>query len=111
MGADPILASGDLAPDSHVIELGFRHAQARLDIPETFSIRQLCKGHTEKLVPARKALYFVILVVPLYTLAKLVRWHEIHQLCKNGSADIHKPSPSAQVLRKYGLTERIISNQ
>ncbi len=101
--------SGDLAPNPHVIKLGFRHAQTRFDIPQTLPVGQLRKGHTEKLIPTRKTFHLVIAFVPFYTLAKLVRWYKIHQLSKNDSPDIHRPSPSA-VMRKYGLWEKIISN-
>lgn len=101
--------SGDLAPNSHVIKLGFRHAQTRFDIPQTFPVGQLRKGHTEKLIPTRKTFHLVIAVVPFHTLAKLVRWYKVHQLSKNDSPDIHRPSPSA-VMRKYALWKKIISN-
>jgi hypothetical protein len=93
-----------------VIELGLRYAQARFDVPETFPVSQLCKGHTEELIPTRKGLDLVIAVVSLYAPVKLVRWHKVHQLSKNSSPDIHKPSPSA-VLRKYGRWEDLISNR
>jgi len=46
--------SGDLSPDTHVIEFGFCYAQACLDVPEAFSVSQLSKGHAEELIPARK---------------------------------------------------------
>ena len=101
--------SGDLASNPHVIELGFGHAQARLDIPQTFPVGQLRKSHAEELIPAGKALDLVIAVVAFYALTKFVRWDKVHQLSKNDSSDIHSPSPSA-VMRKYDPSEKIISN-
>ncbi len=103
--------AGDLAPDPHVIELGLRHAQACLNIPEVFPVRQLGKGHTKELVQAGKRLHLVIAVVALDALAKLVGGNQVHRVSKHGSAEIHTPSPSAQTLRKYGLWEKIISNR
>ena len=93
----------------HVIKLGLRHAQTRFDIPQTLPVGQLRKGHTQKLIPTRKTFHLVIALVPFHTLAKLVRGDKVHQLSKNDSPDIHRPSPFS-VMRKYGQWKKIISN-
>jgi hypothetical protein len=88
--------SGDVAPDAHVIQFRFRNAKACLDVPEAFSIRKLGEGHAEKLIQTGKRYHLVVAVVTSYALAKLEQWNEVHDLSKNGSADVHdKPSPSA----------------
>jgi hypothetical protein len=70
----------------------------------------LGEGHAKELVSAGKRLYFVVAVVAFYALAKFVAGYKVQQLSKNGSPDIHRPSPPA-TLRKYGLSESEISNR
>ena len=102
--------SGDFATNSHVVEFGFRGTHTRFDIPKTFPVSQLGKGHTEELIPTGKALYFVIAVIALHALVERVGWKKIHQLGKNRFSDIHRPSPFAWV-RKYGQSGKISSNR
>lgn len=101
---------GDFATNSHRVEFGFRGTHTRFDIPKTFPISQLGEGHTEELIPARKAFYFVIAIVTLYALVERVGWEKVHQLGKNRFSDIHRLPPFAWV-RKYGQSEKIISNR
>jgi hypothetical protein len=71
----------------------------------------LGESHAKKVIQTGKRYNFVVAVVTIYTLAKLERWNEVHDLRKYGSADIHdKPSPSAG-LRNYGLSAINISNR
>src|SRR5919108_3015774 len=79
----------NLTANAHMVELGWRRSQTRLDISEALSKRQLGKGQGEKLIPARKALDFVIALVTLYTAAKFVRGNKVHQLSKDCFAAIH----------------------
>lgn len=96
--------SGDLAPDAHVIEFRFGTAKAGFDFSETFPVCELSKGHAEKLIQAGEGLHLVVAVVPLHAFSKFVGGEELHQLSKDGFADIHIcPSPSVGV-RKYGLS-------
>lgn len=96
--------------DVPIADVGLRHAQTSLDVPEIFPVRKLRDGHTEDLIPAGKRLYPVIAVAALYVLAKPVAWNKDHPLSKNGFSDIQKPSPPAS-LRKYGLSEKTVSNR
>ena len=55
--------SGYFAPDAHVVELVLLCTQTGVDIPQTFSVGQLGKGHAEKLIQAGKFLYFVVAMI------------------------------------------------
>jgi len=63
-----------------MIELVTRSSETCLDIPQTFSVSELGKCHTEKLIPTGKALDFVIAVVSGDAFAKFVGRKEFHQL-------------------------------
>src|SRR5438093_2296968 len=102
--------AGDFAANPHVVKLPASSAQTRLDVPETFAIGELSKGHRQKLVPARKALHFVVAVVAIDTEAKLVGRQKLYQLRKYCCPSIHQPSPSAG-LRKCGFGTNSISNR
>jgi len=65
-------ASGDPATDSHVIELGGLCSQTDFDIPQTFPVSHLGKGHAEQLIQGRETLGLVIAVIPVDTAAKFV---------------------------------------
>jgi hypothetical protein len=94
-----------------MIQFWFRHAETCLDISEAFSIRKLGEGHAKELIQTGKRYHFVVAVVTIYALAKMERGNKIHDLSKNGSADVHdKPSPSAG-MRNYGLSAEKISNR
>jgi len=70
--------AGDTPPDAHMVELVSRSSEACLDIPQAFSVSELGKCHTEKLVPTGKALDLVIAVVLCDALAKFVDGEEFH---------------------------------
>ena len=43
-------AAGDLATESHVVELLFHGPQTALDVAKTFAEGQLSKGHAKELI-------------------------------------------------------------
>jgi hypothetical protein len=55
-----------------VIELGLVSAQTGFDVAQAFSIRQLRKSHTEKLIEMRKRLGGIFGRVTLHTAAECV---------------------------------------
>ncbi len=57
---------------THVIEFSLSRTETCLDVSEAFSIGQLSKGHTEKLVPTRKVFDLVMAIVPLNAFVKFV---------------------------------------
>ena len=64
--------------DVHMVELVSRSSEACLNIPQTFSVSKLSKGHAEKLVPAREAFDLVIAVALCDAFAKFVDRKEFH---------------------------------
>ncbi len=63
---------GHVASYPQVIELGVVSAQTGFDVAQAFSIRQLRKGHTEKLIEMRKSLGGILGRVTLHTAAECV---------------------------------------
>src|SRR4030042_3240725 len=100
----------NLATNAHVVHFLMGCTKARLNITQTFPIRELCKSHAEKLLPTGKVLDFVVAIVLFNTLIEFIRWYKVHELRKYCLSRIHTPSPSALV-RKYGFYENSISNR
>src|SRR4030043_720968 len=100
----------NFAPNAHVIQFLMGCTKARLNITQTFPIRELCQSHAEKLLPAGKVLDLVVAIVPFNTLIEVIRRYKVHELRKYCLPRVHTPSPSALV-RKYGLYENSISNR
>ena len=69
-----------------MIQLVLLGAETDLDIPETFPIRQLRKGHEEKLIQAGKLLHLVMTLVTIDTSMKCFHGQVIHHLRKNNFA-------------------------
>ena len=96
--------AGDVASKTHMIEFSLSRTETGFDVSEALPISKLSKGHAEKLIQAGEGLHLVVAVVPLHAFSKFVGGEELHQLSKDGFADIHIcPSPSVGV-RKYGLS-------
>lgn len=93
----------DVAADTNMIELGGLGSQTRFDISEALAIGELRKGQSEKLIPARKALDFVIALIALHAAAKFVSGNKLHQLSKDCFSGIHPSTPSTKRLGKYGF--------
>lgn len=84
-------ASRYFSSNAHVVELWSNGTQACFDVAETLAIGQLGKRHGQELIVTKECLHLVVALVPLDALAKLVHRHEIHQLSKDCSSDIHWP--------------------
>ena len=63
-------ALGDVATDAQVVELGLMGAQTGFDVAQAFAIRQLRKGHAEKLIEMGKRLGGIFGGIALHTAAK-----------------------------------------
>ena len=46
------IVSGNSSTNAHVVKFGMHCTKARLDIPKTFPVSELCKGHHQKLIEA-----------------------------------------------------------
>ena len=73
-----------------MIKLLVMGIQACFNIPQTFPIRKLGKGKTEKLVITGKLSNPVIALVFINELVKLITWQVLQYLCKNRFSDIHR---------------------
>ncbi len=82
----------DRRTKTHVVQLGGLRGQTDLDIAQTFAIGQLGKRQDPKVFGARQCPHPVIAVVTRDESSKGGPWQTIHQLCKQGLADIHGAS-------------------
>lgn len=87
-------ASGDLAPNSCVIELSLQGVQAGYDVPQTFSESQLGKDHDYELSIAAERSNSPVPLISRDALVELVSRQEIQQLRKNSSSIVHFSTPS-----------------
>jgi hypothetical protein len=85
-------AARDVAANAQVIQLPTEGPQTRLDVAQTLAVSELCKGHREKLVPARKLSYPMLASITRHTAPKFVSGNEIHQLREYRLARVHVPS-------------------
>ena len=83
-------ASGDAAPEAHVIQPALHRIQGEYDIPETEAVGQLGECQAKELVPAGKRLDPMVAAVPGDTLAELIPRRHIHDLGENRHFGTHK---------------------
>jgi hypothetical protein len=74
-----------------VIKFGSKSPQTGFDISEAFSVSELSKGHTEKLVVAREFSDSIIALIPLNAFVEFVSGEEIQDLGENDSSSMHPP--------------------
>ena len=68
------------APNPCMVEFELQGAQARFDLPKTFSVSKLGKGHAEKLIEAGKSSDSVIALVSSHTLVEFVFGQKVYEL-------------------------------
>src|SRR5262249_4462219 len=93
--------SGDLAANTHVVQLRRPGSQTRFNISKALAIRQLRKSHRQKMIPARETVHFVITVVSLNTHTELVTRNKVHQLGEDRLANVHR-SLLCQTWQRHG---------
>jgi len=86
-------AFGDIPANSGSIEFLTYGFEARLDIPQTFPIRQLGETHDQILAVTTQFANPFVAVVSSCTFVELVPWNEFHQLGKDGPTFLHDLSP------------------
>jgi len=74
-----------------MVELWFHRTQTYLDVAKRFFESQLCEGHAQELIEARKCPQTVIAAIVTDTLIELVPWNEVHDLRENDTVGIHQP--------------------
>ena len=87
--------SGNTAFNAHVVSFFGNSSQAGFDIPQTFPVSQLSKGHTKKLVPAGECSHSFITLVSLDTPTEFMHGEKIHNLRENQPAGIHMQPPES----------------
>jgi hypothetical protein len=97
----------DTIANAHVVELAASGAQTRFDVAQTFAVSKLRKGHTQELIPAGKALEFVIAFVAVDATTEFLRRKKVHQLRKNHLARVHVRPPDAKSRQDAGETGKI----
>jgi len=90
-----------------VVKFALYGSKTRLDISETFSIRELSERHTKVLIHAGKGFDFVMSPIVIDELPKVVLGEEIHDLRKDGLACIQPHSPSTRLWNYEAWTKRI----
>ncbi len=88
-----------------MIQLGLLGAQTGFDIAKTFAVRELSKGQTQELIPAREIFDVAIALIAIDANLKLVGREKIHKLREHGSAKIHRLPPE-QAGKQYDATEK-----
>ena len=83
-------ASGDLAPDAHVVEFVLHPEQTGRDISKALAVGQLCKEQTEILVETAERANLLISLVALDAPAKLMLWQVFKQLGKDRFSCVHR---------------------
>jgi hypothetical protein len=83
----------DVTANAQMIEPAPESSQAGFDVAQALAIGQLRKGHREKLVPAGKPTHLPVAPIAIHSPAEFVSRNEIHQLCENGFAQMHRPLP------------------
>jgi hypothetical protein len=97
-----------------MIEFALHHVQARFDVAQALSIRQLGESHAEELAPTGEALNFVVAMVAFDTLGEFVPWQEVHQLRKDGlRSKVHVTSPYSRDCKEgwNGLSISLSKNE
>ena len=82
------------AAKAHMIKLARCERRHTFRYRASFAPAWLRKGQTQELIPAGKALHFVIAPVTFHTATEFGPGKKIHHLSKNCSATVHAPLPS-----------------
>ncbi len=90
----------NFAADACVIKFGSQSSQAGFDISKAFSVSELSKGHTEKLIVAREFSDPIIALIPLNAFVEFVSGEEIQDLGENDSSSMHLPFLSVMRWKK-----------
>jgi hypothetical protein len=77
--------------DETVVKLRLHGPQTGFDIPETFAMGQVGKGHAAELVETPKPLHFLMAPIPIDTLLEVPGRKEFHDLREDRLSRIHGP--------------------
>jgi hypothetical protein len=73
-----------------MVEFWLHRPQTGFDVAERFFESQLCKGHAQELIEARKCPQTVVAAIATDTLIEVVLGNEVHDLRENDPVGIHQ---------------------
>ena len=96
---------------SHGLQLARVGSKRHFDVAQALSPSQLGKSHDAKLLRASQAPHARIAAIAGHDARKACPWNELHDLSKQGLADIHRKSPKGQNLGNYTKMRKRVSNR
>jgi len=96
---------------SHGVQLARVGSKSHFDVSKTLSPRQLCKSHNSKLLGASQAPHARVATIARHDSRKACPWNELHDLSKQGLADIHRKPPRSLSLGNYTGMGKRVSNR
>ena len=96
---------------AHGVQLAGVGTQRYLDVAQALAPSQLGKGHDAKLLGARQTTHTRVATVAGNDSRKACPWHELHDLSKQGLADIHRKPPRGLSLGSYTGMGKRVSNR
>ncbi len=97
---------------SHGVQLARVGSKSHFDFSKTLSPRQLYKSHDSKLLEASQTPHAQVATVARHVSGKACPWNELHDLSKQGLADIHRKPPRSLRLGNYtGMGKRVSNLQ
>ena len=101
----------DRRTKSHRIQLAGIGRQADLDIAQALAPSELRKGHCAELLGTGQHAHTSIAAMTLHDPRKARPRHELHDLSKQGFADVHAHSPRLSSRGKYAILGEQSSNR
>lgn len=83
---------------SHVLLLARVGSKSHFDIAQALGPSQLSKSHDAKLLAATQTSYARVAAIARHDSGKACPWNELHDLRKQGLADIHGKPPRSLCL-------------
>jgi hypothetical protein len=96
---------------SHGVQLARVGSKSHFDVSKTLSPSQLCKSLDSKLLGASQAPHAQVATIVRHDSGKACPWNELHDLSKQGLADIHMKPPRSLSFGNYTGMGKRVSNR
>jgi len=96
---------------SHGVKLARVGSKSHFDVSQALAPSQLGKSHDAKLLGATQAAHARVAAIASHDARKACPWNELHDLRKQGLADIHRKSPRGLNLGNYTKMRKRVSNR
>jgi len=97
--------------NAHAVEFVGMYIERAFHVSENFSPGQLCKGYDSKLLGTAQPTNPDVATTAIDNVATARLGHELHELRKQGLADVHEPLPKVLSLRQYPIMKDSISSR